>query len=201
MTDFPTQPSLYPYGPPPKDPKDDKLTGGHLVLVKLMALLVFGVPSVWWVWKLVDEIKFGSRALAAEAVVVRSGSLRGGGPFVLVVGERGVLVKSDKLAGTAVIVAGGWWFPPAPGERIPILYEPDREQTPPASQFHVMDDFLERYTVDHMRDSSVRLDSFWRRYLVPLAGVVLCVGCAVLFQFSRGRKILAWFRWGGVKQW
>jgi hypothetical protein len=204
MTDFPTRINLNP-------PKEDKLTGWRAVLADLLLLLIGGGASAGFLWILVEEIKFGSRARAAEAVVVRSGILRS-----KTLGDRGVLVKSAKVRGTAVIVGLGWWNPPEPGERLPILYEPDREQIgppPPAGQDEVMHtnpeaakawlefkQSLELYRLNRGRDPSVELDSFWSRYFLSLFGLVFFGGPFVLVVIIRFRKILKWCRSRGVKQ-
>jgi hypothetical protein len=203
MTDFPRLPE-----PPPKD---DKLTGWRAVLLESLVLLGCGGFSAGAVGILFDEIKFGSRARAAEAEVVRSGSLR-----TRAIGERGVLVKSDKIRGTAVIVGLGWWNTPEPGERLPILYEPDREQTVPApptdqeEEMHTNPEVakawlefkqtLAQQHLDHGRDPSVKLDSFWSRYFPGLAGLVLFGGPFIFVVIFRFRKILKWCRSRGVKQ-
>jgi hypothetical protein len=78
---------------------------------------------------LVEEMRFDSRALSAEAKVVQVGPAPRDIPVYGVAMPllgRNVLIRCDKLPDEFAIVR--WWGAPHPGDRVAILYESDPQR-------------------------------------------------------------------------
>ncbi len=186
----------------PKRPSTDRrgaeqvpseLDRGRWILTAVLVVVCASIAAAAGDW-LVEEICFGYRAKAADAEVAGVGQLRLGSHLTgLVTGERKVLVRGGGLPHFAIIHGFGWWTPPEHGQRVRILFEPDPDRIGPCDCEPQGPFFL---SVDSRIDSlssttGVKRDSFWQRYLPPLAILLLSGGFAIL---SAEAILCAWRR-------
>ena len=144
------------------------------------ALVGFGI------WKVTDQIEFGTGALTTEAEV--DSSKPSSSTLGALVGERTALVHSPDLNQAVVVRGRGRWSPPAKGDRVGVLYDP-RYAAPPEFKgrtkgplvFRTEDGKLRSIDLSAMDSyhlaqgptEGVELDSFWARYLIPLVALLL----------------------------
>jgi uncharacterized protein (TIGR03067 family) len=132
---------------------------------------IFFALTVVFVVMLVVEMRFGSRALSAEAAVVEVGSA----PdiiFMVPLDGRHVLIRCDKLPHDVVVQWG--WDVPQPGDPVAILYEPDPQRIDPNSHIPGFD------LKGEGTNRGVKLNSFWRRYFLPLLFLLLSGGATLV---------------------
>jgi hypothetical protein len=157
-----------------------------LVLVTIYFALA-GLSTIM----LVDEMRFGSRALSAEAEVVEVGSPSP--PHVspgLTIHGRYVLIRCDKLPHVAIVEWDEGRDAPHPGDRVAILYEPDPQRIGPGPLIP------ENLNAKFLGTTSgVKLNGFWHRYSIPLLfplmvggmGLVAIIGSYLRAKW-RGRR-------------